>query len=123
MSIIRIHRTPRMSKIVEHNDIIYLSGQIAKNETDNIKEQTKTTLEKIENLLIKAGSDKKNMLSATIYLRNVKDFCDMNEVWDNWIEEGHEPVRTCVAAHLARPNLLVEISVISVKKRIQKAYN
>ncbi len=40
----------------------------------------------------------------------------MNEVWDNWIEKDHQSVRTCVAAHLVRPDLLVEITVIAAKK-------
>ena len=51
MSIKRIDVKPRMSAIVEHNETIYLSGQIAKDDSKDIKEQTKTTLEKIEELI------------------------------------------------------------------------
>ena len=46
----------------------------------------------------------------------MKDFAEMNTVWDNWIPEGHAPARACVEARMARPDLLVEISVIAAVK-------
>ena len=47
------------------------------------KEQTAAILSKIENLLNQYGSDKKHILSATIYLKDIDaDFKDMNSVWD-----------------------------------------
>jgi len=116
MSITRTDTTPRMSRIVEHNNTIYLCGQTAKDANDDIKEQTITTLEKIEELLEKAGSDKKHILSVTIYVRDMKDFTAMNEVWDAWVEDGYQPARACVEARMARPELLVEMSVIAAKK-------
>ncbi len=116
MSIIRIDRTHRMSRIVVHNNTIYLCGQTAKDATKDIKEQTITTLEKVEELLQKAGSDKNNILSVTIYLRDMKDFAAMNEIWDTWVSDGHQPARACVEARIARPELLVEMIVIAAKK-------
>jgi len=116
MTITRMDSTPRMSRIVEHNGTIYLCGQTAKDASKDIKEQTVTTLEKVEELLEKAGSDKKHILSVTIYVRDMKDFSAMNEVWDAWVEEGHQPARACVEARIARPDLLVEMSVIAAKK-------
>ena len=116
MSITRTDSTPRMSRIVEHNGTIYLCGQTAKDSTKGIKEQTVTTLEKVDELLEKAGSDKKHILSVTIYVRDMKDFAAMNEVWDAWVEEGHQPARACVEARMARAELLVEMTVIAAKK-------
>ncbi|GAB7085980.1 RidA family protein [Marinifilum fragile] len=116
MSIKRIDSTPRMSRIVEHGNTIYLCGQTAKDATKDIKEQTVTTLEKVEELLEKAGSDKKHILSVTIYVRDMKDFAAMNEVWDAWVEDGYQPARACVEARMARPELLVELSVVAAKK-------
>ncbi|MBT3302874.1 MAG: RidA family protein, partial [Bacteroidetes bacterium] len=113
MTITRMDSTPRMSRIVEQNGTIYLCGQTAKDASKDIKEQTVTTLEKVEELLEKAGSDKKHILSVTIYVRDMKDFSAMNEVWDAWVEEGHQPARACVEARIARPDLLVEMSVIA----------
>lgn len=103
----------RMSKIVIHNDTVYLCGQVAKDSTADIREQTRTMLEKVDDLLIEAGSDRKHILSATIYIKDMKDFSAMNEVWDEWVIEGYSTARACVEASLARPELLVEISVIA----------
>lgn len=116
MSITRMETTPRMSRIVEHNGTIYLCGQVAKDATKDIKEQTVTTLEKVEELLDQAGSDKKHILSVTIYVRDMKDFAGMNEVWDAWVAKGHQPARACVEARMARPELLVEMTVVAAKK-------
>ena len=103
----------RMSKIVIHNETIYLCGQVAKESDAGIKEQTRTMLEKVDDLLMQAGSDRKHILSATIYIKEMKYFAEMNEVWDAWVIEGDSPARACVEASLARPELLVEISVIA----------
>ncbi len=118
MSIIRMGtERRRMSRIVIHNDTIYLCGQVAKDANDDIKEQTKTMLEKVDNLLLEAGSDRKHILSATLYIKDMKYFSAMNEVWDDWVIEGYSPARACVEASLARPELLVEISVIAALKK------
>jgi len=116
MTIKRMETTPRMSRIVEHGNTIYLCGQTAKDANTDIKEQTKTTLEKVDEFLEIAGSDKKHILSVTIYVRDMKDFAAMNEVWDAWVVEGHQPARACVEARMARPELLVEMSVVAAKK-------
>jgi len=103
----------RMSKIVIHNETIYLCGQVAKDSNAGIKEQTVTMLDKVDLLLQEAGSDKQHILSATIYIKDMKYFAEMNEVWDAWLEEGFSPARACVQASMARPELLVEISVVA----------
>ena len=56
------------------------------------------------------------ILSATVYLRDIKDFEGMNKVWDAWVPEGHSPARACVEARLARPDLLVEASIVAVRR-------
>lgn len=117
MEIKRVETKPRMSRIVIHNGIAYLCGQVAKDADKGITEQTATMLEKVTELLEQAGSDKEHLLSATIYIKDMKDFAKMNEVWDNWVPEGYAPARACVEAAMARPQLLVEISVIAALKR------
>ncbi|WP_391088525.1 Rid family hydrolase [Vibrio sp. NH-UV-68] len=106
----------RMSRIVKHNGTIYLCGQVCADATQGITEQTQTMLDKVEELLLEAGSDKQHMLSATIYLKDMQDFQAMNAVWDAWVPEGYAPARACVTADMAREALLVEISVIAAQK-------
>ncbi len=106
----------RMSRIVKHNGTIYLCGQVAADANTGITEQTQTMLDKVDILLEQAGSSREHMLSATIYIKDMKDFAEMNAVWDAWVPEGHAPARACVEASMAREELLVEISVIAAEK-------
>ncbi|WP_444995191.1 RidA family protein [Aliikangiella sp. IMCC44359] len=112
----RIETATRMSRIVKHNGTIYLCGQVCKDSEQGITEQTTTMLEKVEELLDKSGSDKAHILSATIYIKDMQYFAEMNAVWDAWVPEGHAPARACVEAKMAREALLVEISVIAAEK-------
>lgn len=117
MSLTRMETGQRMSRIVIHNDTVYLCGQVAADASADIREQTRTMLEKVDTLLAQAGSDREHLLSATVYVRDMKDFAGMNEVWDAWVPQGHAPARACVEARMARPELLVEISVVAAVKR------
>lgn len=112
MSIDRIQTNERMSKIVKHGNTAYFCGQVASDYSKGIKGQTESVLEKIEALLEVADSDMERLLSVTIYLKDMALFQEMNEVWDNWIEEGFAPARACVQAKMANPDILVEMSVI-----------
>ena len=116
MTIERIETKQRMSRIVKHNGTIYLCGQVCADATQGITEQTQTMLDKVDELLVKAGSDRENMLSATIYIKDMSYFAEMNAVWDAWVPEGHAPARACVTASMAREALLVEISVVAAEK-------
>ncbi|WP_111979019.1 RidA family protein [Algibacillus agarilyticus] len=112
----RIETKQRMSRIVKHNGTIYLCGQVCTDATQGITEQTQTMLDKVETLLEQAGSDKEHMLSATIYIKDMQYFAEMNAVWDAWVPEGYAPARACVTASMAREALLVEISVVAAEK-------
>lgn len=107
----------RMSRAVVHADTVYLCGQVTADDNQDISGQTSTMLEKVEQLLLSVGSSREQMLSATIYLKDMKDFAAMNAVWDQWVPEGQAPARACVEAAMADPELLVEISVIAAISR------
>lgn len=115
MSIERQLTNQRMSQITIHEKTVYLAGQVPQDTDATLQDQTRSVLEKIDNLLSQAQTDRNNLLAATIYLRDMKDFAAMNEIWDSWLPEGHAPTRTCVEARLARPNVLVEITVIAAR--------
>jgi enamine deaminase RidA (YjgF/YER057c/UK114 family) len=113
MNIQRFETQPRMSRAVTHNHTVYLCGQVASDARADMAEQTRTTLEKIDALLTSVGTDKTRLLSVTIYISDMALFQQMNGVWDAWVPEGQAPARACVEARMARPELLVEISVIA----------
>lgn len=107
----RIETSARMSKIVKHNGVAYLCGQVG--EGASVAEQTLDCLSRVDALLKKAGSSREQMLQAVIWLADMADFAEMNGVWDAWVPEGHAPARACGEAKLARSELKVEIIVTS----------
>ena len=113
MPIRRIEVGPRMSQAVVHGNTVYLAGQVAANPTPSVAEQTKQIVGQIDKLLKDAGSDKTKLLSATIYLSDIRTFADMNGVWDAWVSAGNTPARATVEAKLAGPQYLVEIAIIA----------
>jgi len=116
MSIERLHSGSRMSQAVIHGDTVYLAGQVAADAPGaSVAEQTKDTLKHIDKLLAEAGTDKSKLLSATIWLSDIRDFDEMNEVWDAWVASGNAPARACVEAKLAATVFNVEIGVIAAR--------
>lgn len=105
----RIDTTARMSKIVKHNGVAYLCGQVGEGAT--VTEQTEDCLQRVDALLEKAGSSREQILQAVIWLSDMAHFQEMNAVWDAWVPEEHAPARACGEAKLARDVLNVEIIV------------
>ncbi len=106
----RLHTSQRMSKIVKHNGVVYLCGQVGK-PADNVADQTRECLRLVDELLAEAGTSSENMLQAIIWLADMKDFAEMNAVWDAWVPKGQAPVRACGEAKLATPDYLVEVII------------
>ena len=100
----------RMSDIVSHNGTIWLAGQVGK-PGESVADQTRTCLKQIEELLAEAGSDKTRILQAIVWLADMADFAEMNEVWDAWVPTGHAPARACGEAKLATPDYKVEFII------------
>jgi enamine deaminase RidA (YjgF/YER057c/UK114 family) len=112
-SILRIDQNHRRSRCVVHAGTVYLAGQVADEKTAGVAEQTRQALGKISELLGGAGTDKSRLLSATIWLSDMKDFAAMNAVWDEWVVPGSTPTRCCGKVELADPQYLVEIVVVA----------
>jgi enamine deaminase RidA (YjgF/YER057c/UK114 family) len=116
MTIQRFETGPRMSQVVVHGNTVYLAGVVAhKAAGESVTKQTQEVLSIIDSHLAKAGSDKSKLLTATIYLTDMKNFAEMNAVWDGWVSAGNTPARATVEAKLAAPQYGVEIMVIAAK--------
>lgn len=105
----RIETGVRMSKIVKHNGVAYLCGQVGDGES--VTAQTQDCLSRVDALLKQAGSSREQILQAVIWVADMADFAEMNAVWDAWVPEGHAPARACGEAKLARADLKVEVIV------------
>ena len=110
----RVHTSQRMSKIVTHNETIYLCGQVG-NRGASIEAQTTEALSRVDALLAEASSSKKHLLQAVIWLKSMDDFDAMNKVWEAWVPDGTAPARACGRVEMASEELLVEITVIAAK--------
>jgi enamine deaminase RidA (YjgF/YER057c/UK114 family) len=116
MTIERMETGPRMSRIVVHSDTVYLAGLTAnKTVGQSLAEQTQEILALIEGLLAKAGTDKSKLLTATIWLSDIRTVDEMNKVWDAWVPPGCAPARACIEALLQGPEKRIEIQVTAAK--------
>lgn len=116
MAIERMQKGERMSQIVVHGDVVYLAGQVALETPDqSVTAQTQDILARIDTLLAEAGTDKSRLLSATIWLTDIRYYDEMNTVWDAWIDPANPPARACVESKLATPKYDVEIMVTAAR--------
>ncbi|TVO63972.1 RidA family protein [Denitromonas ohlonensis] len=115
MTIERHRSNQRASQVVCAGSMVFLAGQVAQDPTADVAGQTAQILAKTEELLALAGSDKSQLLSANIWLPDIRDFQAMNTVWDAWIDGQNPPARACVESRLARPELKVEIQVVALR--------
>lgn len=111
--IVRIGGNHRMSNVVRFQNILYLAGQVPSKVDAGISEQTLEVLGEVESVLRANGSRKENILSAQIFLTDIRHFQAMNEVWDQWVAPGHAPARATVEARLASPGKLIEVCVVA----------
>ena len=114
MNIQRYESNHRISEVVAAGDILYLSGQ-ACGEGD-IKNQTAQVLKRIEELLEANGSDKDHLLRVEIFLSDVRDFTDMNELYDAWLADSPKPARACMVTDLVQESFRLEVVVTAAKK-------
>jgi enamine deaminase RidA (YjgF/YER057c/UK114 family) len=112
MSITRINPGPRMSGAVAHGGTLYLAGHVSK-EAQTVRGQTEAILKAIEQRLEAAGTSKANLISVSIWLKDISTFEEMNTVWDAWVDRQNPPARATVEAKLASPEYLVEIAGIA----------
>lgn len=103
---------PHLSEAVVHGGIAYLSGITpADGCGEGVAAQTASVLEQIDALLAAAGTSKERLLTAQIWLTDIRARDEMNAVWNAWVAPGAPPTRACTEAKLAQPHWLVEIMV------------
>jgi enamine deaminase RidA (YjgF/YER057c/UK114 family) len=115
MAIQRHNTGKRLSEIVVHNGTIYLAGEVPDDTSKDVTGQTEEVLAKIDKLLAMVGSDKSKLLSAQIFLPDMKDFPGMNAAWEKWVQPGQAPARATIEAKLANAAYKVEIMCIAAQ--------
>jgi 2-iminobutanoate/2-iminopropanoate deaminase len=117
-----IYKHPRLggfpiSTSVKAGNFIYTSGHAGLkdedgNDLEDIKSQTSQCLRNIEHALDAFETKLEDVIKVTIYLKNSKDFREMNEVYSSFFKKDH-PTRTTIVTDLVNPEMLIEIECVA----------
>lgn len=108
------------SQAVKANGFVFVSGQLgidpATGELDGVTaaEQAARALKNITNILAAAGCGVEHVCRATIYLRNVEDFSEVDGVYAKTFTGTVKPARVAFGNNMIPKGALVEIDVIAV---------
>lgn len=109
--------------VVKAGNFLFLSSQLS---TDlkrheilglNIREQTTQALENIKFLLESSGATMDDIVKVVIYMKDIKDFNDINEIYSRYFQKGREPARVTIQAVSPIAKIGIEIEVIAINSQ------
>src|SRR5215469_10984637 len=104
---------PIISQAVVHGNVAYFAGITPNPIVGDIKTQTAQVLRRVDELLKLAGTDKSHLLSAQVWIADMRLFEDHNSVWNEWVDPANPPARACLTTDFWRPGMLVEVTVVA----------
>jgi len=113
------HEIGPYSQAIVANGMVYCAGQVAIDPATNevvegdIQVQTRRVLENLDGILRAAGSSLEHVVKTTVFLADLSDFGEMNQVYARYFGTT-PPARSTVAVAGLQRNLLVEIECIAV---------
>ncbi|HTQ82056.1 MAG TPA: RidA family protein [Pseudolabrys sp.] len=105
--------TPTRSRAVVHDGVVSTVA-VSPDGDATYYEQTRKALRRIDESLAMSGSDKSRILSAIVYIADIRQKEEMNRAWDEWVDRGNPPMRACLGVDLEPPHL-VEIVVTAAQ--------
>src|SRR3954464_2219350 len=106
--------TPSRSRAVVHDGLVFTLAVAPDPVTSSMYDQTVKALARIDESLAQCGSDKSRILSAIVYITDIKQKGEMNRAWDEWVDNNNPPMRACLGVELEAPHI-VEIVVTAAK--------
>jgi enamine deaminase RidA (YjgF/YER057c/UK114 family) len=106
--------TATRSRAVVHNGTVYTVAVSPDPAPPGVYEQARRALERIDESLAMAGTDKSRILSAIVYISDIARKEEMNKAWDEWVDRANPPMRACLGVDLEAPHL-VEIVVTATQ--------
>ena len=103
---------PVISQYAIHDGVVHTLG-ITGDPAGDVRAQTRQVLDRLDKLLARAGTDRSHLISAMVWLADMREFEDHNLEWNEWVDADNPPVRACVEARLWMPGLRVEISALA----------
>jgi 2-iminobutanoate/2-iminopropanoate deaminase len=107
------------SQAIVAGGFLFVSGQIPINPAtgelvlDDIKAETKQVMENIKAILVAAGVDFINIVKTSIFLKDMQNFTQVNEVYGTYFT-GEYPARETVQVAGLPKNVNVEITVTAI---------
>jgi 2-iminobutanoate/2-iminopropanoate deaminase len=104
-------------------NFLFVSGQIALNqqtgklENADIETETRVVLENLMMILGKAGFDSSDVVSTTVYLKDIADYPRMNNIYGGYFTEGNYPARAAVQVAALPRDARVEITAIAYRSK------
>jgi enamine deaminase RidA (YjgF/YER057c/UK114 family) len=106
-------KRPTRCRAAIHGDLVFAVA-VAGDKVASMYEQTKMALADADATLTEAGTDKSRILSAIVYVADMKQKPEMNRAWEEWADVENPPMRACVGATLEGASL-VEIVLTAAK--------
>jgi 2-iminobutanoate/2-iminopropanoate deaminase len=109
------------SEGIVSGNTLYVAGQEGTDDNGKlaaggIAAETKTAIENIQKIVKAAGFEMKDIVSVTVYLADIKEFGDMNNVYRGMMPDP-KPARATIQAAALVNNARIEISAIAVKQK------
>jgi len=110
------------SQAIIAGDFIFTAGQIPIDPKTNqivqagIKEQTRQVLENLKAVLEEAGATFDDVVKVTVYMRDLNEFSEMNEVYSQYFKNS-PPARTTVEVSRLPRDVKIEIDLIALRKQ------
>ena len=107
------------SQAIKVGNLLFSSGQIPLDPStgelvnSDIKAATKRVLENLRGILEEAGTCFENVIKTVVYLKSMKDFVAVNEIYSLYFTEK-EPARSCVQVAKLPKDAMIEIEVIAL---------
>jgi len=108
------------SQAVISGDMVFISGVVGRDPasgnmiTSGIKSETQQAMQNLKSILTAAGIDFSHVMKTTIFLTDLKNFSEMNEVYGSYFT-GEFPARETVQVSALPLGANVEISMIAMK--------
>lgn len=109
------------SQATEANNFVFTSGQLPLDPATGdfipggIKEQTRQSLINVKAIIEAAGLTMDNAMKLTVFLSDMNNFAQMNEVYGEFFTEGNYPSRSAVEVARLPKDALVEIEAIAIR--------
>lgn len=104
------------NEVVEHNGVLHFAGLVAEDLSKDMTGQTADVLAQLDKLLAAHGSGRDRVLTALIFVTDMRKKPAMNEVWKAWFKPGTAPTRATIGVSDLEPNVLLEVVVTAAVK-------